>query len=69
MVPEIHIRIDRTTKGARVRQVIETLSLRGRGIDGDELREVRRYWDFDGTFLAEYDPIVPMDVPPVPDRG
>lgn len=44
---------------ARVIQVIETtLTRRGRGVAGDELRVVTQYWALDGKLLAEHDPIV-----------
>lgn len=47
----------RGTDAARVIQVIETRSLRGRGETfGDVCREVIQYWDFNGKLLAEYDP-------------
>lgn len=46
----------RGTDGARVIQVIETMSLRGTGEDENDMcREVRQYWDFDGNLLAEND--------------
>jgi hypothetical protein len=43
---------------ARVIQVIETVSNRGKGIVGDPVRNIKQYWTFDGDLLAEYDPIV-----------
>lgn len=47
----------RGTDNARVIQVIETRSLRGTGIDDQDMcREVKQYWDFDGNLLAENDP-------------
>lgn len=47
----------RGTDEARVIQVIETRALRGSGEnENDMCREVRQYWDFDGTLLAENDP-------------
>lgn len=47
----------RGTDKARVIQVIETRSLRGRGLDENDMcREVMQYWDFDGNLLAENDP-------------
>lgn len=47
----------RGTDGARVIQVIETRSLRGTGLnENDMCREVKQYWDFDGNLLAENDP-------------
>lgn len=47
----------RGTDEARVIQVIETRSLRGTGLDKNDMcREVKQYWDFDGNLLAENDP-------------
>ncbi|MGN0305784.1 MAG: carboxypeptidase [Lachnospiraceae bacterium] len=47
----------RGTDCARVIQVIETSSIRGTGLDEDDMcRVVRQYWDFDGNLLAENDP-------------
>mgnify|MGYP001623209943 CR=1 FL=1 len=43
-------------KSARVIQVIETKSKRGLGTEKDPVREVIQYWDFEGNFLAEFDP-------------
>ncbi len=34
-------------------QVIESFEQRGQGIEGDPIRMVRQYHDFDGGFLAE----------------
>lgn len=45
----------RGTDNARVIQVIETNSLRGRGTEEDPCRIVRQYWDFEGNMLAESD--------------
>lgn len=47
----------RGTDCARVIQVIETTSLRGTGLDENDMcREVKQYWDFEGNLLAENDP-------------
>lgn len=46
----------RGTDSARIIQVIETRSLRGIGIEGDECREVVQYWSLEGEKLAENDP-------------
>lgn len=46
----------RGTDTARVIQIIETIALRGEGIENDKCREVKQYWDFEGKLLAEYDP-------------
>ena len=46
----------RGTDGARVIQVIETKSIRGKGTDDDMCRLVTQYWDFKGKLLAENDP-------------
>lgn len=43
-------------KSARVIQVIETKSKRGLGTEKDPVREIIQYWDFEGNFLAEFDP-------------
>lgn len=45
-----------TPRSVRVIQVIETIASRGLGIDGDVLRLVTQYWNFDGELLAENDP-------------
>ena len=45
----------RGTDNARVIQVIETSSLRGRGTEDDPCRDVKQYWDFNGNLLAESD--------------
>ncbi len=47
----------RGTDNARVIQVIETTALRGEGTEKDTCRQVKQYWDFEGNFLAENDPI------------
>lgn len=48
----------RGTDGARVIQVIETKSIRGKGTDDDMCRLVTQYWDFEGNLLSENDPCV-----------
>lgn len=45
----------RGTDGARVIQVIKTISLRGAGIEDGPARYVTQYWDFEGKLLAEND--------------
>ena len=37
---------------AKVIQVIETKSTRGKGTDADPVREVTQYWDFEGNLIA-----------------
>ena len=39
---------------AKVIQVIETKSTRGKGTDVDPVRQVTQYWDFEGNLLFEY---------------
>lgn len=46
----------RGTDSAKVIQVIETKSIRGKGTHYDLSREVTQYWDFEGNLLAENDP-------------
>lgn len=41
---------------AKVIQVIETVSLQGKGVVGDVYRNVTQYWSLDGALLAENDP-------------
>ena len=36
---------------AKVIQVIETKSTRGKGTDADPVRQVTQYWDFEGNLL------------------
>ena len=48
----------RGTDSARVIQVIETKSIRGKGTEEDLCRLVKQYWDFDGNLLAENDPCI-----------
>jgi len=43
-------------EGARIIQVIETISNRGNGTENNPYREVIQYWDFEGKLLAEVDP-------------
>lgn len=46
-----------TPRSAKVIEVIETVTLRGRGDnERDPVREVTQYWDFAGRLLAEHDP-------------
>ncbi len=40
---------------AKVIQVIETKSTRGKGTDADPVREVIQYWDFEGNLICEKD--------------
>ena len=40
---------------AKVIQVIETKSTRGKGTDADPVREVTQYWDFEGNLICEKD--------------
>jgi hypothetical protein len=45
-----------TTRTARTVELIETISIRGEGIDStDPIREVFQYWTKDGELLAEND--------------
>ena len=39
----------------KVISVVEVKAKRGRGIEGDPVREITQYWDMDGNFLAERD--------------
>lgn len=52
----------RGTDSARVIQVIETKSVRGKGVGEDLCRNVTQYWDFEGNLLAENDPCVTESV-------
>lgn len=45
----------RGTDKARVIQVIETDSIRGRGTEDDPVRVVKQYWSLKGELLAEHD--------------
>jgi hypothetical protein len=50
-----------TPRSAKVIEVIETVTLRGRGDDErDPVREVTQYWSFKGILLAEKDPCAEM---------
>ncbi len=42
---------------AKVIQVIETKSTRGKGTDADPVRQVTQYWDFEGNLIGEKDKI------------
>lgn len=44
------------TDSAKVIQVIETRSSRGRGTENDLSRQVVQYWSMEGELLAEKDP-------------
>ena len=44
------------TDGAKVIQVIETKSARGKGTEQQLCRVVTQYWSLDGELLAENDP-------------
>ncbi|MCM3665525.1 hypothetical protein M3204_13995 [Mesobacillus subterraneus] len=44
-----------TTRSARIVEVIETVSIRGNGVE-NPVREVIQYWSKDGILLAEQDP-------------
>jgi Fe2+ transport system protein B len=46
-----------TLRSVKIVEVIQTVSIRGDGVD-TVLREVTQYWDKNGTFLAENDPLV-----------
>ena len=43
------------TDSAKVIQVIETFSNKGRGVKGDPVRQVCRFWDLNGGLLTEVD--------------
>ena len=49
------------TDRAKVIQVIETRSNRGKGTLDDVCRQVVQYWSMDGKLLAERDPYTAMD--------
>lgn len=49
-----------TTRKARIIEVIETISIRGNGVD-TVLREVIQYWSKGGELLAENDPYCEKD--------
>lgn len=42
---------------SQIIQVIETRSAQGRGVNGDPVREVVRYFSLEGELLAESDPL------------
>lgn len=45
-------------RNVKVVQIIEVTFLRGSGKNEDDpLRRVTQYWSFEGTFLAEFDPM------------
>lgn len=44
-----------TTRSARIVEVIETVSIRGDGVD-TPVREVVQYWSKEGVLLSEQDP-------------
>lgn len=46
-----------TPESVQVIQVVHTIATRGAGIEGDPVRQVDQYWSFDGSLLAERDPI------------
>ena len=45
-------------KSAKVIQVIETKSTRGKGTSADPVRVVIQYWDFEGNLICEKDGLV-----------
>ena len=49
------------TDSAKVIQVIETRSNRGKGTMDDVSRQVVQYWSMDGKLLAERDPYTAKD--------
>jgi len=51
----------RGVDGAKVMQVIETVSCRGRGTEEQMSRPIRQYWSLDGELLAECDPVTTLD--------
>ena len=42
-------------ESARVIQMIETKSTRGKGTSADPVRVVIQYWDFEGNLICEKD--------------
>ena len=44
---------DERLKGAEIVQVIKTTLSKGRGVEGDPLRTVIRYYGLDGEFIGE----------------
>lgn len=60
LYPELHTAkpvVPRGTDSAELITVIRTVALRGSGEIGDVYRRVVQYWDTDGKFLAENDPL------------
>lgn len=47
-----------SVNSARVIQVIETKSTRGKGTDADPVRHVTQYWDFEGNLICEKDSVI-----------
>jgi len=43
------------TNSAKIIQVIEIRTCRGRGIEGSPIRIITEYWTVDGEFLADDD--------------
>lgn len=41
-----------------VKMIKTTLLRRGKGVEGDPIRIIEQYWDFDGKLLFEYDPFL-----------
>lgn len=48
--------VARGTDSAKVIQVIETISTRGKGTEENPCRIVHQYWSLEGELLAENDP-------------
>ena len=48
--------VARGIDSAKVIQVIETISARGKGTEEDPCRPVHKYWSLEGELLAENDP-------------
>ena len=46
-----------SVNSAKVIQVIQTKSTRGKGTDADPVREVIQYWDFEGNLIATRDDV------------
>jgi hypothetical protein len=51
-----------TPRSVKVIRVIEVVAIRGAGVEGDPVREVRQYWSLDGVMLAEKDKGIPDTV-------
>lgn len=45
----------RGTDSAKVIQVIQTVSLKGKGTENDPARQVIQYWDFEGNLIGTVD--------------